>query len=64
MSELGYISNRYKKISRLTNSVNSASIAVKKHSMSNDANYKKKFPKLKVSEDEYIKARIELINFI
>jgi hypothetical protein len=64
MSELGYISKRYKRISRLTNDVNRFSIAVKKYSLLRENRFKSKYPKLIISEDEYVEARKELIQFI
>jgi hypothetical protein len=64
MSELGYISKRYNRISKLTDDINNASITVKKHSLLQEEDSTTKYPKLKIGENDYLNSKDKLIEFI
>ncbi len=64
MSEIGYISKKYNKISRLTDDINSASISVKKHALKHEQDVNIKYPGNNVIEQVYTKSKDVLIHFL
>ncbi len=64
MSELGYLSKRYNRISRLTDDINKASIAIKKYTLKQEKDSGMKYPQLNLPEEIYVKSKDRLVKFL
>ncbi len=63
-SKLTYILRNYNRISRLTDDINNACIAVKKYTILQNVGSDTKYPKLTISEELYRMSKEELISFL